>query len=351
MTRNGSPVCLVSVTVDRVNAGQRLDRFLAALGACGTRSQVQRLITSGLVRIDGQETKASALLRCGQRVDVAAPSEEPPASAAPEAIPLHVLYEDELLLVVDKPPGLVVHPAPGNWRGTLVNAVLHHWQGRPADLDPLRPGIVHRLDKDTSGVLVVAKDAGTLAELARQFRSREVTKEYLAVAWGSFRQRRGEIRAPIARHPVQRRRMSVRSRGREAITRYEVVGGSEVATLVRLFPQTGRTHQLRVHLASIGHAIVGDRVYGNRAARGLETCRHALHAASIVVRHPATGQPLRVAAPPPPDFTALLQQLGLSRLTSRRALSTVLTQHAPDPSGSEHARLGRPLHRASPNRI
>ena len=342
------------VMVERGDARQRLDRFLTALGVCGTRSQVQRMIADGSVRVDGNVTKPGALLRCGQRIDVIPAVPRAASTVEPEAIPLSVLYEDDWLLIIDKPAGLVVHPAPGHWQGTVVGALLHRWQGRPADLDPLRPGIVHRLDKDTSGVLVIAKDATTLAELGRQFRAREVTKEYLALVWGELRERQGEVRRPIGRHPVHRKRMSVRAGGREAVTRYRVLGESQGVSVLRVVPETGRTHQIRVHLAALGHPILGDHVYGGgtRRAGDLGLHRQALHAVSLALRHPRTGAPLCVVAPVPDDIRQLLDKLGLSRLTTRGASSSVLPRYAPSPSGSRHrTHLGtaRSSHRAPPN--
>ncbi len=294
------------ITVEAQHTRQRLDHYLAALGRWGTRSQVQKLIAGGAVRVDGIAPKGGMALRAGQIIEVDTPAPHGLAGVEAEAIPLDVLYEDAHLLVINKPPGLVVHPAPGNWRGTLVSALLHHWHGHRPGLDPSRPGIVHRLDKDTSGVLVIAKDAATLADLGAQFRPREVEKQYVAFVWGRVRSARGEIREPIGRNPVHRTRMAVRRGGREAVTTFEVVERFEHVTLLRLFPHTGRTHQLRVHLAAIGHPIVGDITYGGRRSRdGISMRRQALHAERITVRHPVTGARLTFTAPPPADLAAL----------------------------------------------
>ncbi|HVN86375.1 MAG TPA: RluA family pseudouridine synthase [Candidatus Binatia bacterium] len=343
-----------SFTVDRDAARQRVDRVLAAMGTWGTRSQVQRLIALGLVRIDGVTAKAGTVLRGGQRVEVDPAPTLLPHAVEPAAIPLDVLYEDEWLLVINKPPGLVVHPAPGHWQGTLVSALLHRWRGRVRDLDPLRPGIVHRLDKDTSGVLLIAKDAATLAEMARQFRTREISKEYLALVWGSLPHPRGEISRPIARHPVHRKQMSIRVGGRPAVTRYEVVAARDGVSRLRVWPQTGRTHQIRVHLASIGHAIVGDPVYGGRPARAAEigVTRPALHAAALSFRHPRTGEPTQVAAPVAADLLDACERLGLSSLTSRIPFVSVSTRNAPRPSTAAPRalrRAARPSRHASPS--
>jgi 23S rRNA pseudouridine1911/1915/1917 synthase len=296
------------LTVDARSARQRLDRYLAAQGAWGSRSQVQRLIAEGAVRVDGQAVKAGTVLRSGQTIDVqSSPSPGVPAGVEAEAIALAVLHEDEWLLVIDKPAGLVVHPAPGHWRGTLVSALLHHWRGPRPGLDPLRPGIVHRLDKDTSGVLIIAKDAATLAALGAQFRRREIEKQYLAFVWGRVRIQRGTISEPIGRNPVHRMRMAVRRGGREALTAYEVVERFGEVTLVRLFPKTGRTHQIRVHLAAIGHPIVGDAIYGRSRGRSgrVLLSRQALHAERITFTHPHTGARVAFTAPLPADLAAL----------------------------------------------
>ena len=293
--------------VDERGARQRLDRYLAALGTWGSRSQVQRLIDSGHVRLDGQPAKAGTVLRRGQTIAVvAAPPPLPPGVEA-EEIPLSVLYEDEWILVINKPPGLVVHPAPGHWRGTLVSALLHHWRGPRPGLDPMRPGIVHRLDKDTSGVLVIAKDAPTLTDLGAQFRSREVEKQYVAFVWGRVSRQTGTIAAPIGRNPTHRKRMAIRHAGREAITAFEVCERLDGITMLRLFPKTGRTHQIRVHLASIGHPIVGDTVYGRGRTRTgpALVARQALHAERITFRHPHSRQRVSFVAPLADDLAAL----------------------------------------------
>ncbi len=289
-------------------AGMRLDRFLAAQPELGTRSQVQRLIAANCVQVNGALVKGGTVLRVGQRVRVACPPSRPSTLEA-EAIALDVLYEDASVLAINKPPGLVVHPAPGHWQGTLVNALLYRWRdAQPADL--ARMGIVHRLDKDTSGVLIIARDAAALAELGRQFRSREVRKQYLALACGQIKPAGGVIRKPIGRHPVQRKRMAVRERGREATTRYEVLERFAQITLVRLYPETGRTHQIRVHLAAIGHPIVADATYGGaRAAAPVAIQRQALHAESIGFRHPLSGDAVTVEAPLAADFGAALDAL------------------------------------------
>jgi len=298
-------------------AGLRLDRFLATLPALATRSRAKGLIDDGLVRVDGTPRKSALVLRAGQQVAVTVPAPAP-AGVAAEALPLVVLYEDAHLLAIDKPPGMVVHPAPGARHGTVVNALLHRLGALEGVGDPARPGIVHRLDRDTSGVLLVARTPEALAGLARQFHDRTLSKRYVAVVHGVVRAAAGVIDQAIGRHPRERQRMSLRARrGRAAVTRFEVVERFRGATLLRLAPETGRTHQLRVHLAGLGHPIVADRLYGGRSRRGsgaaaeaLDACpRQALHAESIAFAHPATGAPVLVRAPLPADLEALLVAL------------------------------------------
>jgi 23S rRNA pseudouridine1911/1915/1917 synthase len=296
--------------------GLRLDRFLATVPELGTRSRAKSLIDGGLVRVDGTPRKSAHVLRAGQEIAVAVPPPEP-AGVAAEPLPLVVLYEDAHLLAIDKPPGMVVHPAPGARHGTVVNALLHRLGALDGVGDPERPGIVHRLDRDTSGVLLVARTPQALAGLARQFHDRTLAKRYVAVVHGVVRAPAGVIDQAIGRHPQERKRMSVRARrGRTAVTRYEVVERFPGATLLRLAPETGRTHQLRVHLASLGHPIIADRLYGGgRRAAGaiaaaLEACpRQALHAESIAFAHPATGAPVVVRSPLPADLETLLGAL------------------------------------------
>lgn len=297
-------------------AGLRLDRFLATVPELGTRSRAKSLIDGGLVRVDGTPRKSAHVLRAGQEIAVAVPPPEP-AGVAAEPLPLVVLYEDAHLLAIDKPPGMVVHPAPGARHGTVVNALLHRLGALDGVGDPERPGIVHRLDRDTSGVLLVARTPQALAGLARQFHDRTLSKRYVAVVHGVVRAPAGVIDQAIGRHPQERKRMSVRARrGRAAVTRYEVVERFRGATVLRLAPETGRTHQLRVHLASLGHPIVADRLYGGgRRASGataavLEACpRQALHAESIAFAHPVTGAPVVVRSPLPADLETLLGAL------------------------------------------
>jgi 23S rRNA pseudouridine1911/1915/1917 synthase len=280
---------------------------------------VQSLIADGLVLLDGRPARTSTRLRAGQTVEVAIPAPTSPVPA-PEDIPLTVLYQDSRLLVLDKPAGLVVHPGAGRTSGTLVNALLHHVHDLSGVGGVVRPGIVHRLDRGTSGLLVVAKDDEAHRELARQFASREVEKEYLAVVIGVPARREGEVDAPIGRDPVHRRRMSVRaSRGRAARTRYSTVEILDGAALLRVRIESGRTHQIRVHLASLGHPVAGDEVYGGRrrapsrreeSRRALATLgRPALHAAQLAFIHPGTAKRMEFESPLPEDIRTLIERL------------------------------------------
>ena len=302
----------VVLVVPPASAGMRLDRLVATLPEVGTRSRAKQLVDQGLVRVDGEVRKTAHQVRAGTKVEVDVPSPEP-SRVEPEDLPLRILYEDEHLLAIDKPPGLVVHPAPGARRGTLVNALVHHLGTLAGVGDPERPGIVHRLDRDTSGVLLVARTAAALEGLARQFRARAVDKRYLAIVRGSLKPATGTIDRPIGRHPRERQRMSIRSqRGRAAVTHWTVLERFRDATLVRLRPETGRTHQLRVHLAALGHPILGDRVYGARRAassRDPASPRQALHAEEIGFAHPTSGERVVVRAALPADFETILAAL------------------------------------------
>lgn len=313
----------IRLVASAAESRQRLDRLLGR--TLGSRAQAQALLRAGRVRVGGVARKASYLVRAGDVIealrDVEASAGGGSAGPAPEALPLAVLYEDCDVLVVNKAPGMVVHPAPGHARGTLVNALVHYLGGSPPGGPSARPGIVHRLDRDTSGVLLVAKTLAAHERIALQFRQRSVRKEYVAVVHGRMPAREGAIDRPVGRHPRERKRMSVRThRGRTALTRYAVRRDYGVASLLRLEPHTGRTHQLRVHLAAVGHPVVGDRVYGGSRARprGARVAvldalarfpRQALHAARLEIVHPSTGATLRVEAPLPPDMRELIAVL------------------------------------------
>jgi 23S rRNA pseudouridine1911/1915/1917 synthase len=299
--------------------GERLDAWLARQLPALSRSRLHALIEDGHVRLGGAAARPSARLRPGQpvRVDVPAPV---PAEPQPEDIPIAVVHEDAHLLVVNKPAGLVVHPGAGTSRGTLVNALLEHVKDLSGVGGVLRPGIVHRLDRGTSGLLVVAKDDETHRSLVRQFAGRTVEKEYLALVLADPARDSGEIDSPIGRDPVHRQRMSVRApRGRAARTSWRVVERFDGAALLRVRIHTGRTHQIRVHLASVGHPVAGDPAYGGKRAlpsrRGAarealaSLDRPALHAARLSFTHPATGERLAFEAPLPADLESVLALL------------------------------------------
>jgi len=297
--------------------GQRLDVCIAAvLGR--SRSHVQTLLKQGLVQVNPAPPKLSPSyhIRKGDSVTLQA-MQETPVDAEPsgEAIPLDILFEDDVLIAINKQPGLVVHPAAGHWSGTLVNALIHY---RGAQLDQLggleRVGIVHRLDKDTSGLMLIAKTNEAHEKLAEAFAKREVKKLYQALCWGVFRRPKGECRGPIGRHPQQRKKMAVlknAGRGRTAATDYRVLQQGKQGAEVECTLHTGRTHQIRVHLSHLGHPIWGDTLYGQKhpMADGAYPARQMLHAAHLEIAHPMTGKPLSFDAPLPEDYLAYRKRL------------------------------------------
>jgi 23S rRNA pseudouridine1911/1915/1917 synthase len=291
--------------------GDRLDRFLAARVPELSRSAIQRLIDDGQVSVNGGPARASYRLHAGDDVVLTIPPSEP-ASLSSDAIPLSIVYEDAALLVIDKPAGMVVHPAPGHRSGTLVNALLAYCPQLAAEAGD-RPGIVHRLDRDTSGLIMVAKSDPVRRALQRQFQEHRVHKAYLALLLGHLQPGWGRVCAPLERDPLHRQRMAIRAGGRDATTEYHVLeyfghqGGPAAGdyTLVRAEPETGRTHQIRVHFASIGHPVVGDAVYGRRH-NTLPLGRQFLHAWRLGFEHPLTGKPVEFEAPLPEDLAAVL---------------------------------------------
>ena len=296
--------------VDGADAGRRLDVFLAHASGL-SRARVQDLIERGAVLVGGHPQKPRHALRIGERVTVAVPDPEPLA-LTPEPIPLDILYEDEDLLVLNKPAGLVVHPGAGRTTGTLVHALLAHCRDLPGIGGVERPGIVHRLDRETSGVMVVAKSETAHGSLSAQFKDRVVRKRYLALVHGTVGHETGRIEAAIGRREHDRKRMGVRIRGgREARTAYRVLRRLADMTLVEASLETGRTHQIRVHLAHIGHPVIGDAVYGGRRGRhpatpgGPPAGRQMLHAWRLGFRHPRTDAWLEFTAPIPEDLRTL----------------------------------------------
>lgn len=300
-----------------VSKAQRLDKAVAAnVRPLLSRTAAQRLIELGEITVDGARQDASYMLKPGEVARVILPPAEPKAPQ-PENIPLDILYEDADLIAINKPAGMVVHPGVGNKYGTLVSAVLHLAPEVEGVGDEERPGVVHRLDKETSGVVLVAKSEAALRALQLQFRGRAISKTYLAVCVGDVFPQRGVIDKPIARDPAHRQRMAVLPGGKESITEYMVsdvfkLAGVGAYSLVRAHPRTGRTHQLRVHFASLGFPIVGDGLYGATKRDDLSkrlAPRHLLHAAELRFQLPSTGAELRLTAPMPADFAAALAEL------------------------------------------
>ncbi len=298
--------------------GRRLDVFLSQKDKDLSRSQAKRLIEDGEVLVEGKSARGSHLLKLGETVSLHKP---PPVSPGivPEDIPLDILYEDEAVIVVDKPPGMVVHPAAGNYGGTLVNALQFHCRDLSGIGGVMRPGIVHRLDKGTSGLMVVAKSDEAHRHLSEQFKNRRVSKHYTALVHGNLREDEGIVDAPVGRHPVERKKMSTKSRrGKEALTRWKVLERFGAFTLLEAKIDTGRTHQIRVHLSSIGHPVVGDSVYGG-SKRTIETpemraavkklTRQALHAGRLSFLHPVTGKEMSFESPLPQDISEVCEVL------------------------------------------
>ena len=303
------------LTVAEDHAGSRLDQFLTAHLADRTRSQIQRLIKDGMARVGPKVGRSSTPVHTGDVVTLDIPPPAP-ATPQPEELPLDIVYDDANLIVVNKPAGMVVHPAAGHAEGTLVNALLHHVTDLSGIGGELRPGIVHRLDRGTSGLMVVAKHDQAHAELARQFKDREVEKEYIALVWGLVRQGR-RIDLPIGRDPVHRQKISARSRRtREAVTRVTKAERLDGVSLVHVAIATGRTHQIRVHLSGIGHPVVGDPVYGGKrrhAPPHLRAVQHLarpfLHAARLAFTHPRDGRAVEFSCALPADLQEILDTL------------------------------------------
>ncbi|PIQ81980.1 MAG: RluA family pseudouridine synthase [Candidatus Omnitrophica bacterium CG11_big_fil_rev_8_21_14_0_20_64_10] len=302
----------IQKTVPEGTGPVRLDRALADLLPQFSRVQLTRWIREGRVRVDGRELKPSEKVAAGQVIELEAPPAEPRA-ARPEAIDLKILHEDDWLIVLDKPAGLTVHPAPGHAGGTLVNALLNHTSKLSSVAGPEKPGIVHRLDKDTSGLMVVAKDNETHLDLSRQFSQRKVDRVYWAAVRGVIQPEEGTIRAALARDPANRKRITVRPGGREAITHYRVLERFRGATAVELTLETGRTHQLRVHMKHLGHPVLGDTHYGvMTAAKGagqVRFGRQALHASQLSFDHPGLKRRMSFTSELPADLVRTVEWL------------------------------------------
>lgn len=299
--------------------GTRLDKFLADALTEFSRTQIQRLIDENHVELARGRATARYRVRAGERLRLEVPPTKP-THLAPEDIPLDIVYEDDALVVINKPPGMVVHPAPGHDHGTLVNALLHHCQSLSGIGGEERPGIVHRLDKDTSGLMIVAKHDRSHRHLSDQLRVRTLRRRYLTLVQGRPASDQGTIDAPIGRHPQHRQKMAVvASRGREARTHYEVLESWGALSVLQLSLETGRTHQIRVHLAHIGRPVIGDPIYGTNAVslprhpvveRWIRVFpRQALHAQELQFEHPETGEVMTLTAPLPEDFAELMARL------------------------------------------
>lgn len=296
----------LNFTVTAEEAGKRIDKVIAErLGDDYSRTFAQALIQKEMVLLNSSPVKARYLAKEGDNVSVTIPPPEK-NELLPEDIPLNVLYEDDWIIVIDKPAGIVVHPGAGNKTGTIVNALLHHCGKLPAGSDELRPGVVHRLDKDTSGVLLVAKNDRALRSLSKQFQKRAVKKRYLAVVKGELPVDNGIIEVPIARSASDRKKMGVElERGKKARTAYHVIRRFKGFTMVNLDLETGRTHQIRVHMKHIGHPIVGDSTYGR--SDGVK--RQALHAEMIGFTHPDTGKYMEFTSPVPEDMREIIEKI------------------------------------------
>lgn len=312
-----------STALSSIVSGQRIDLFLCACLHEATRSAMQKAITDGLALVNGNKVKPSYKVRLQDRLELTIPSQRPPL-ILPEDIPLDILFEDDDIIVINKQAGLAVHPGAGRNHGTLVNALLGHTAELSTYGGPDRPGIVHRLDMDTSGVMVAAKNNKSHRGLSEQFKVHSTTRKYIALVRGPMKQDEGEIDKPLGRSPADRRKISTRARKkRRALTRYRVLRRFGGLSLLELMPETGRTHQIRVHLASIGRPVVGDRVYGWEGARDTpvnlpppvallikKAPRQCLHAAYLGLRHPVTGELMEFSAPPPADMSEIIEALG-----------------------------------------
>lgn len=304
---------------------KRLDVFLANRERDLSRSAIQRLIEKGRVQLNGEPARASQKIKPGDRITFDVPKAEP-LELNGEPIPLDILYEDEALLVLNKPAGLVVHPAPGHWTGTLVNALLHHFATSGGSASTIggkeRPGLVHRLDKETTGIMVIAKTDQAHRALAAQFKQHTISRMYEALVWSVPKKGHGLIELAIGRDTKERKKFSARTaRPKPSATEYKVVERfGKIAARVDLFPRTGRTHQLRVHMASLGHPLLGDPTYGGRKVQALETLdipRVMLHAKTLGFSHPVTGKPMEFTSTLPPDMAAMLAALHAVSHTAR----------------------------------
>lgn len=303
----------ITYPVESEVKSERLDSFISLKSGL-SRSYIQKLIKQGFLTVNLRKEKASHKIKAGDTIEYTI-ADEPQTTLIPENIPLTIIWEDDHLIVVNKPPGMVVHPAAGHKQGTLINALISRCEKLASLGAPLRPGIVHRLDKDTSGLIVVAKDDISYVKLQKQFKKREVKKHYLALLYGNLKKDRGEINKAIGRAVWDRKKMSTRTgKGKEAITQFEVMKRLRSATLAKVKIITGRTHQIRVHFAASGHPVLGDRLYGKKtllkfAHKTVILNRQMLHAHSLELKHPVTGSPLVFTAQMPEDMKRAIKEL------------------------------------------
>ena len=299
--------------VEAEAGAERLDTFVSSKSNL-SRSYIQKIIKQGLILVNSRAEKASYKIRPGEMIKLTIP-DEPEIALIPEDIPLEIVWEDENIIVINKPPQMVVYPAAGHKKGTLLNALISKCKKLASAGAPLRPGVVHRLDKDTSGLMIFAKDNAAYLNLTGQFRDRKIEKHYLALLYGNIKKDRGEISAVIGRSASDRKKMSTKTkRGKEAVTGFEVVKRFKPATLVKIRLITGRTHQIRVHFSASGHPVLGDRTYGSKtsiktAKKTINFGRQMLHACSLKFRHPASGKLLEFTSPTPEDMKKAVEEL------------------------------------------
>jgi 23S rRNA pseudouridine1911/1915/1917 synthase len=295
--------------IDPTDEGKRLDTFVASKIESLTRSYIQKLIEEGLITIDGASAKSGTRTRSGMVVEVKIP-EPKPLTVDAQNIPLDIIFEDDSIIVINKPKNLVVHPAAGNWEGTLVNALLYHCRDSLSDINGVRrPGIVHRIDKDTTGLLVIAKSNEAHLSLSEQLKKHQIQRIYETIVDGRIEKDSGKISAPIGRHPINRKKMSVNVKnGKPAVTHFKVLERFKSHTYIQCELETGRTHQIRVHMSYIGHPITGDEVYGKKFNLA-DTDGQALHARFLKLKHPVSNEDMVFEAPLPDYFTALINRL------------------------------------------
>lgn len=308
LTETGTPK-ISTIIVQQSDEGKRLDVYLSRQLAL-SRSHVQRLVNSNLILINKEYARVSKRVKAGDILSVTVPAQEK-ESIIPEDIPLNIVYEDDDIIALNKPRGMVVHPAPGNKTGTLVNALLAYSKELSAIGGEDRPGIVHRLDKDTSGIILVAKNDTAHKTLAGDFKRNRIKKAYIAIVFGVPKKKKDRINLPVGRHPINRKKVAVLKEGlgRTALTYYETLEQYKEYSLLKVRPITGRTHQIRVHLKHIGHPIIGDKIYGSRHAKSFNMAGQALHAFSLAFSHPTTGKTMYIEAPIPKDMSSVVMEL------------------------------------------